>query len=144
MPIQTINISENGNTKLRRALKLVFLPSCLFLLAVSSVAQTLAIKKGIYVQKQYSCKQAPNAATLVWDGRGLNGAHSSKCTSSVVSQNGATVQLVTSCLALGDGSPASPPFKENTTFVRLSNSRFTSAKEAESVTYRWCSALLPK
>ena len=79
--------------------------------------QELTIDPGVYVREPASCKSAPNAAILLWDGVGFSGPHSSKCKSTVLSKRGRQYEISTSCAALGDGSSNSDdkPFVE--TFV---------------------------
>ncbi len=69
-----------------------------------------ALKHGIYVAKSYPCKGAPNAAILQWDGKRFSGAHSSQCTTRVLSRTGATYKLSTTCAAFGDGTPDNSGF----------------------------------
>jgi hypothetical protein len=103
----------------------------------------LALKKGIYVRERMPCKGAPNAAIMSWDGVGFSGAHSSKCTSRVLSRNGQMFQVNTTCSALGDGSPKPQGSGGAESFVltRLSSTRFEIRKEShDQAAYRWCSA----
>lgn len=140
MPREVITRSRNHCEKFYKASMLVFITLWPSFSARSAVAESLAIKRGVYVQEQSSCKEAPNAATLVWDGKGLSGAHSSGCTSSVVSHESSHVVIATSCAALGDGSPAPETFRQKNIFTRLSRSKLALANEAQPVTYRCCAA----
>ncbi len=101
----------------------------------------LSLKPGLYVREPLECKDAPNAAILLWDGVGFSGAHSSKCTSRLVSQHGKQFHVKTACSALGDGTPDSSGYVDNVWLTRLSNTRFTLRKESgPEGSYRWCSA----
>lgn len=114
---------------------LLFLP-----LAASSSDQPLVLKHGVYVRGP-SCKDAPNAEMLVWDGKGFSGAHSSQCTSEIMRQSGARFQVKTTCLALGDGAPNPSGFEYTDSFLlnRLSSTLFEQLKENHTkATFRWC------
>jgi hypothetical protein len=105
--------------------------------------QHLPIKRGIYVREPAQCKDAPNAAIMSWDGVGLSGPHSSKCTSRVLHKSGGEYEISTSCSSLGDGSPnpTGTPFVESIVLTWLSDTQFTIAKDNQPQgTYRWCSA----
>jgi hypothetical protein len=102
----------------------------------------LTIKPGIYVREPAQCKGAPNASIMSWDGVGFSGAHSSKCTSSVLHKNGREYEISTSCSSLGDGSPnpTGTPFVESFVLTRLSGTQFTIVKDNQPQgSYRWCS-----
>ena len=102
----------------------------------------LALKHGIYVREKAPCKGAPNAAILSWDGAGFSGAHSSKCTSRVLSRSGQMFRVSTTCSALGDGSPNPQGSESADSFMLtlLSSTRFEIRKEShDQGTYRWCS-----
>ena len=100
-----------------------------------------ALQHGIYVAKPYPCKGAPNAAIRQWDGKGLSGAHSSQCTTRVLSRTGATYKLSTSCAAMGDGTPDSSGFKDVLTLTRRSMVSFDLIQPTatEQLAFRWCS-----
>lgn len=107
-------------------------------------AEPLPVKHGVYVQKTVACKGAPNAAIRVWNGIGLSGAHSSKCTSRIVSRNGSTFKMTTVCSALGDGSPDSSGVAEELMVSSVSKTSFVIARGSQAgIAYRWCSAGTP-
>jgi hypothetical protein len=111
--------------------------------AAISQDQTLTIKSGIYVREPAQCKDAPNAAIMSWDGVRFSGPHSSKCTSTVLHQNGGKYEIRTSCASLGNGSPnpTGTPSVESFVLTRLSGTQFEIAKDNQPQgTYRWCSA----
>jgi hypothetical protein len=118
--------------------------ACLTVVYAGPDAEPLSVKHGVYVQKAVSCKGAPNAAILVWDGIGLSGAHSSKCTSRIVSRNGSTFKMTTACSALGDGSPDSSGVTEESMVSSVSKTSFVIARGSQpGIAYRWCSAGAP-
>jgi hypothetical protein len=106
-------------------------------------AQTgaLSLKHGIYVEKPYPCKGAPNAGILRWDGVGLSGAHSSRCMTRVLSQAGTHYELSTTCSALGDGTADPSGYIDHRSLTRVSRSAFMmQAPHKEQQAFRWCSA----
>jgi hypothetical protein len=106
----------------------------------------LSLKHGIYIRGK-SCKNAPNAEILVWDGIGFSGAHSTQCTSQAQHQSGARFQIKTTCEKLGDGTPNSSGSSYEDSFVlnRISNTHFEVSKENRpTATFRWCSAGTPQ
>jgi hypothetical protein len=108
--------------------------------------QSLSLKHGIYIRGK-SCKNAPNAEILVWDGIGFSGAHSTQCTSQAQRQSGARFQIKTTCEKLGDGTPSSSGSSYEDSFVlnRISNTHFEVSKENRpTATFRWCSAGTPQ
>ena len=110
-----------------------------------TVAQTdpLSLKHGVYVEKHEQCKGAPNAAIMIWDGVGISGAHSSRCTSRVLRRDKNPVQVSTSCSALGDGSPngSGTDGADSVLLTRLSSTAFMMLRDRqESHSFRWCSA----
>ena len=110
-------------------------------LLVSAQTSSLSFKHGVYVAKQYPCKGAPNAGILQWDGIGLSGAHSSRCTTRVVSQAGTRYQLSTTCAAMGDGSPDTSGYVDRRSLTRVSESAFVmQAPHQRQQAFRWCSA----
>jgi hypothetical protein len=103
----------------------------------------LSLKHGVYVREPYPCKEPPNAAIMAWDGAGFSGAHSSRCTSRVVSRHGNRYGVINACAALGDGSdnPSGQPAVDSFSLSRLSNIRFVISSETITQgTYRWCGA----
>jgi hypothetical protein len=109
-------------------------------------AQQLSLKHGVYVQEEISCKGAPNAAIIAWDGTGFAGAHSSKCTSHSVRKDGSHFQVSTTCSALGDGTPnpSGAPYVDSFLLTRLSGSSFEMLKGDQApATFRWCSVKNP-
>jgi hypothetical protein len=103
----------------------------------------LGLKHGTYVDASVSCPAPPFAAVRSWDGIGLFGPHSSRCTSRVLSHHGNQFQISTSCSAVGDGTP-NPVGQvdiQNISLIRLSNVSFVASEEAKpKTTYRWCTA----
>jgi hypothetical protein len=109
---------------------------------VSSSQDQLSLRHGVYVRSETPCKDAPNAAIIVWDGSEFSGAHSSKCTSHVNHRDGSRFQISTSCLAQGDGSPNPSGLASVDSFLlnRLSLRSFQMLKSKQpDATYRWCS-----
>jgi hypothetical protein len=82
-------------------------------LAASCAAQAvdkslLPIEPGTWVTAGLSFSDAPLAAIMTYDGHAISGPHSSRCTTTVLSQEDATYLLSTTCRGLGDGSAANP------------------------------------
>jgi hypothetical protein len=118
--------------------------ACLTAVYAGPDAEPLPVKHGVYVQKAVACKGAPNAANRVWDGIGLSGAHSSKCTSRIVSRNGSTFKMTTACSALGDGFPDFSGLTEELMVSSVSKKSFAIARGIQpGIAYRWCSAGAP-
>ena len=129
---------------LRAMLKSMLVIACLTVVYAGPDTEPLPVKHGVYVRKAVSCQGAPNAAILVWDGIGLSGAHSSKCTSRIVSRNGSTFKMTTACSAMGDGSPDSSGFTEELMVSSVSKTSFVIARGSQpGIAYRWCSADAP-
>lgn len=74
---------------------------CLAAIQASQDATPLPLKHGVYIQKAFACKGAPNAAIRVWDGAGFSGAHSSQFRSRIVSHKGGSVRMSTTSTARG-------------------------------------------
>jgi hypothetical protein len=107
------------------------------------LAQTLPIRHGQYVVSSVKCSDAPNAAILVWDGKGFSGAHSSACTSSANRRPDGRYDVATACTALGDGTPsaAGSEVKDSMILKTLSSKTFIVTKaNVHDLSYRWCSA----
>ena len=101
----------------------------------------LTLKPGAFMREPYACKDAPNAAIRVWDGAAFSGAHSSKCTTRVLSRQGEQFRISTSCSALGDGTPDTSAYTEEITITRRSDKSFVILKEGQPEgIYRWCGA----
>jgi hypothetical protein len=103
----------------------------------------LNLKHGTYVQASVSCKEPPFAAVQAWDGAGVFGPHTSGCTSRVLSQHNNHFRIITSCSAVGDGTPnpSGEIYSETISLVRLSKDRFVESSKAKPArTFRWCSA----
>lgn len=110
---------------------------------LAAVAQSapLSLKQGVYVARPYPCKGAPNTAILQWDGTGFSGAHSSKCTTRVLSHVGTRYDLSTTCSAMGDGSPDTSGYVDLRSLTRVSESAFAmQAPHQDRQAFRWCSA----
>ncbi len=110
----------------------------------SGLAQStsFSLKRGTYVQKGTDCKDPPFASMMLWDGVGFSGAHSSKCTTHVLSHRGNHFEVGTTCSALGDGSPEPAGATDVTTLslTRLSNTSFVlDGGDKGTSSYRWCS-----
>jgi hypothetical protein len=113
---------------------------CLAAIQASQEPTPLPLKHGVYIQKAFACKGAPNAAIRVWDGVGFSGAHSSQCRSRIVSHKGSSVQMSTTCTARGDGSLESSTLDDEFTLSAMSKTSFVMSRRHEpGVTYRWCS-----
>jgi hypothetical protein len=130
----------------RRALSITsIVAACISIpLVISAQDQSLQLERGTYVQEEVSCKDAPFAAVKSWDGVGLSGPHSSKCTTRVLRHHGQQFSVSTACAAIGDGTP-NPSGKDdiqNLSVTRLSNNRIvvSDGESASSATYRWCRA----
>jgi hypothetical protein len=113
-------------------------------LVISAQNQPLQLERGTYVQEGVPCKDAPFAAVKSWDGVGLSGPHSSRCTTRVLSHHGQQFSVSTACAAIGDGTP-NPSGKndiQTLSVTRLSNNRIvvSDGGSVPSATYRWCSA----
>ncbi len=107
----------------------------------------LDLKPGFYVREPYQCTGQPNAATMLWDGVGFSGAHSSKCTSNVLSHEGNDFKVSTTCANVGDGSanPSGHADVETFSLTRMSETRFLIVpKNAAKGTYRWCGTAMTK
>jgi hypothetical protein len=89
--------------------------------------EQLPLKHGTYVLANIACKEPPLAAMISWDGVGFSGSRFS----------------VTTCSALGDGTPnpSGQVYVETLSVTRLSNARISMSSDAKQpATYRWCSA----
>ncbi len=112
------------------------------IMPLAAVAQDapLSLKHGIYVAKPSSCKGAPNARILQWDGVGFSGAHSSRCTTRVLSHLGTRYELSTTCSAMGDGSPDTSGYVDLRSLTRTSATAFImQARHQDQQAFRWCS-----
>ena len=123
----------------------MFSAGILLLLALGStvLAQTLPIRHGQYVVSSVKCSDAPNAAILVWDGKGFSGAHSSACASSANRRPDGRYDVATACTALGDGTHTSKgsEVKDNMILTVLSPKNLIVTKaNVHDLSYRWCSA----
>ena len=72
----------------------------------------LPVEHGIYVREGTGAGDVPFAATLTYDGSTIAGPHSSACRSTLLSRDGDTHRVSTTCDALGDGTPAVPYTEE--------------------------------
>jgi hypothetical protein len=118
--------------KLAKQARTILNMICLIIPAVAFPQEPhLVLKHGVYVREKTPCKGAPNAAIMSWDGAGFSGAHSSKCTSRVVSRSCQIFQVSTTCSALGDGSPNPGGSESADSFILtlLSSTRFEIRKE---------------
>lgn len=124
-----------------RSFKAAF-PVAALVIALPGAAQnrSLSLKHGIYVAGPYSCKDAPNAAIMQWDGVGFSGAHSSRCTTRVLSRVGARFKVSTVCTALGNGTPDSSRFTDVYSIDRVSETSFSIQwPNQNQQAFRWCS-----
>ena len=129
--------TSSNEAWMRKAVMMSFL---LLSLPLFSQTQTLSLRHGIYVQDQVGCKYPPFAAVLAWDGVGFAGAHSSRCTTRVVSSKGKRYDLSTICSAFGDGTPDDSGYVDHFILDRLSAISFTLLQGSQVETYRWCSS----
>ncbi|MBI0331152.1 hypothetical protein [Burkholderia plantarii] len=98
----------------------------------------LPLRVGTYGDTRIAeCGNVPNAGIVTYDGRGLGGAHSSHCVSTILKRTGNEYDLRTTCSALGDGTPVKPEtFKEKIRI--LSPVRFSRQLSQGAETYRFC------
>jgi hypothetical protein len=87
--------------------------SLLFVAALAATSPLLASKglplhSGTYVQSGTPCRNAPFAAMMSYDGKGLGDPHSAHCRSRILARNGDRYRVSTTCRANGDGSPTTP------------------------------------
>lgn len=107
--------------------------------AGAALASPLPLARGDYVIAGQSCREAPFAAMMRFDGRGFSGPHASQCTSVVLSRAGKAYRVRTTCNALGDGTRTRPSaILERYTVI--SSTRFVSGSGAGALTYRLCHA----
>jgi hypothetical protein len=108
---------------------------------IPTLAQSaqLDLNPGTYVDARYKCGGAPNAALLTWDGKGFSGAHSSDCSTRVLSRQGDTFRIQTICAALGDGTPAvAVPSDEESLSLQGGSGFILTGFSRESNSYRLC------
>jgi len=99
----------------------------------------LDLNPGTYVDARYKCDGAPNATLLTWDGKGFSGAHSSICSTRVLSRTGNTFRIQTTCAAVGDGTPAVAVPSDEESLSLLGGSGFILAGFSRgSNSYRLC------
>jgi hypothetical protein len=124
-----------------RILRVIIGAACLCAsFVIRADAPSIALKHGVYVRDTSPCKDAPNASVLSWDGIGFSGAHSSQCKSRFKRLDATRFQVDTTCMALGDGTPAQSALPDTAVVSRFSNSRFGLIKENQAAAiYRWCS-----
>ena len=125
-------------TPLKRSIAMAALLIPLIAVAQSGMPP---LKRGVYVATPFACKGAPNAAIMDWDGTGFSGAHSTRCTTHVLSSAGTTYKVSTKCLALGDGSPDLSGASATLTLKRRSMMSYSVQRQGEvsETDYRWCS-----
>lgn len=125
--------------------KAIITSTCLLTTGLIVAQQThFSLQHGDYVQEPLACKDAPFAAMMSWNGIGFSDPHSSQCRSRVATQSSNRYHLITTCAALGDGTPDNSGYVEKFTVTRLSNKRFELTKAAKPAgIYRWCNASVP-
>lgn len=85
------------------------LPLALLMAIVPVAGATIVpLRSGTYVLSGTSCRDAPFAATMRYDGKGLSDPHSAQCRSRILQRSGNRYRVSTTCRANGDGSPATP------------------------------------
>lgn len=87
--------------------------SLLFVIALAAStnpvsAKGLPLRSGTYVQSDTPCRDAPFAAMMSYDGKGIGDPHSAQCLSRILARHGNRYRVSTTCRANGDGSPAKP------------------------------------
>lgn len=109
--------------------------------AVAGVKDPLPIEPGTYVREGSFCANAPFAAIFTYDGHDFAGPHSNDCDSRVVSLDGTTYQVATTCRALGDGTPTAP--ETEIAWVRVKSQVSVQVdRRGDSAAYRRCSGAL--
>jgi hypothetical protein len=110
----------------------------------SAMAEPIPLAHGNYVQGSVSCKAAPFAAIIAYDGRGFGGAHESKCDSRIVSQSNNIYRLSTTCSSAGDGSHVDTATTAQTIVLRSKTSFKVMPpddRDSDGVFYRLCDKL---
>lgn len=105
--------------------------------APAVAAEPLPLKHGQYVMTDTPCRDAPFAAIMTYDGRGLGDPHDSRCVSSVAGRSADTYRIATTCSAAGDGSPV-PPTTVRQSITLHASDRFAVGGGADATEYRWC------
>ncbi len=113
------------------------------LLATSgpAVAATIVpLQTGTYVLAGTPCRDAPFAAIMRYDGKGLSDPHSAQCRSRILTRSGRRYRVATTCRANGDGSPATPTTEIATLRVRTRGvfAYAAAGAVAPGPTYRLC------
>ena len=100
----------------------------------------LPLRYGTYVLSRTPCRDAPFAAMMRFDARGLSDPHSVQCRSRVLARSGNRYRVSTTCRANGDGSPATPTTEIATLNIRTQASFVYSAAGpvANASPYRLC------
>ncbi|AEU38061.1 hypothetical protein AciX8_3777 [Granulicella mallensis MP5ACTX8] len=117
----------------------------LSIVSAGQSATSFHLREGLYVAGGGHCEDTPNAGILVWDGKGLSGAHASKCLTKQLQRQGNSFEIQTTCSALGDGTPTKPDV-ETDTLVIHSQSSFTLVKRSagdrgtQRLRYQWSCA----
>jgi hypothetical protein len=114
----------------------------LVLIAISggAVAQKLPIAHGEYVLSSMPCKDAPFAAMMNYDGKGLGGPHVSGCVTKILTHDAARYTIRTSCDAVGDGTPMPRSVSSQSLTIKSQKHVVLQNTEAgsEALDYRWC------
>jgi len=71
--------------------------------AAPIAGDVLPLTRGVYVLAGVQCADPPNAALLVFDGRGISGSATRDCRTSPIKPQGQNLQINQSCVDTQDG-----------------------------------------
>ena len=97
------------------------------------------LKPGVFVEQGPSCKNPPNAAMKLYDGRGISTAHTRACVARVISKPrsgyGHVFKVSQSCVDTGTGPGKRFVERQTIDIPDALNFLITSQGNAK---YRWC------
>jgi hypothetical protein len=94
------------------------------------------LRPGIYVARGADCGEPPNAAIRLYDGKGLNTAHTHACNVVIRSAHGASYAVEQTCVDSGEGPGAR--FTERQEVTVQGDARFTQRVAGVATTYQYC------
>lgn len=103
----------------------------------SFAADTLPLKRGIYVDASQTCQDPANAGIRQYDGKGLSTAHTHGCVLQVQGKKGTTYTVAQRCIDAGAG-PA--PFVNERMEVTVVNAgKFVLKQRKTATAFNHCS-----
>jgi hypothetical protein len=121
-PVLVINLVAIDAQRKGTTLKRLVLVGLLAASGPVHGASVLPLRSGTYVLSGTPCRDAPFAAMMRFDSKGLSDPHSAQCRSRILARSGSRYRLTTTCRANGDGSPATPTTKIATMRIRTTAS----------------------